>query len=81
MDAPVVIKVVNVGPDIAFGVCVIGVPFVVDPFAFQASKETLHWCVDAPMSSRGRRIGQIGQNERVQLPDDIALQAAVDFLV
>lgn len=33
------------------------------------------------MSSGGRRIGKIGQNERVQLPDDIAFQAAVDFLV
>lgn len=33
------------------------------------------------MSSRGRRISQIGQNEWVQFTDDIALQASVDFLV
>jgi hypothetical protein len=35
MDATVVVKVVDVGPDIVFGVLVIGVPFLVDPFAFQ----------------------------------------------
>src|ERR1700743_1951410 len=45
MDAAVVIKVVDVDPDVVFGVRVIGVPFLVDPFAFQASKETLHRCV------------------------------------
>jgi ferric hydroxamate transport system permease protein len=50
-------------------------------FAFQAAKEALHHRVDAPMSSCTRRIGQISQNERVQFPDDIAFQAAVNFLV
>src|SRR5882762_9811830 len=45
MDATVVIKVVDVGPDVVFGMRVIGVPFLVDPFAFQASEETLHRCV------------------------------------
>ena len=37
--------------------------------------------MDAPMSRSTRRLGQIGQNERVQFPDDIALQATMDFLV
>jgi hypothetical protein len=37
--------------------------------------------IDAPMSSSSRRIGEIGQNERIQVTDDIAFQAAVDFLV
>lgn len=36
---------------------------------------------DAPSSSGTRRIGQISQNKRIQLPDDIALQAAMDLLV
>ena len=47
----------------------------------QRSPQALGRRVDAPMSSGKRRIGQIGEDERVQLPHDIALQAAVDFLV
>ncbi|MGF6979872.1 hypothetical protein QFZ94_008389 [Paraburkholderia sp. JPY465] len=52
-----------------------------NPFIFQAVEEALRRRVDAPMSRSAGRIGQVGQNERVQLPDDIALQAAVNFLV
>ncbi|AJX95008.1 hypothetical protein BG24_3149 [Burkholderia pseudomallei PB08298010] len=50
------------------------------PFALQAV-EALRRRVDAPMSSGAHRISQIGKDERVQLPDDIALQAAMNFLV
>jgi len=39
MDAPVVIKVVDVGPDVALGLRVIRVPFLVDPLVLQASEE------------------------------------------
>lgn len=52
-----------------------------NPFVLQAVKEAFRRGVDAPMSSSTGRIGQVGQNERVQLPDDIALQAAVNLLV
>jgi len=37
--------------------------------------------VDAPMSRGASRIGQIGKDERVQFPDDVAFQAAMDFPV
>lgn len=36
--------------------------------------------IDAPMSSGARRIGQTGQDEWIQFPDDIALEAAMGFL-
>lgn len=81
MNAPVVVKAVDVGPDVAFGMRVIGVPFLVDPFAFQTSKESFYRRVDAPMSSEARRIRQVGQNKWVQFPDDVSFQAAVDFLI
>ncbi len=53
----------------------------VNPFVLQAVEEAFRRGIDAPMSSNVRRIGQIGKDERVQLPYDIALQAPVDFLV
>ena len=52
-----------------------------DALSFETAEEALHYGVDAPMSSNMRRIGQIGEDERVQLSYDIALQAAVDFLI
>jgi hypothetical protein len=50
-------------------------------FAIEASNETFHHCVDASMSSGMRRIDHISQDERINLPDDTALQAATDLLV
>jgi len=51
------------------------------PFVLQAVEEALCGSVDAPMSSGAARIGQIGQNEGVQLPDDISLEAAMNLLL
>jgi hypothetical protein len=47
----------------------------------QRSPQALGRRVDAPMSSEARRIRQVGQNKWVQFPDDVPLQAAVDFFI
>ena len=46
----------------------------------QTPPEAFRGGVDAPMSSRSCGIFQVSQDKRVQLADDIALEAAVDFL-
>jgi hypothetical protein len=78
MDAPVVAKVSHVTRYIAPGLFVTAVLLCTDPFALHASDEPLDYRVDAPISSEARRICRIGQDERGQFPDDIALEAAVD---
>jgi hypothetical protein len=57
-----------------------GVPSFVNSFVLQVAEEAFSWGIDAAMSSGTRRLGQISQNKRIQLPDDIALQAAMDLL-
>jgi len=52
-----------------------------DPFLLQAPEEGLGDRVDAPMSSRAHRLPQVGQDQRVQLPNNVALEAAVDFFL
>jgi hypothetical protein len=49
----------------------------VQPFHLQRPEQRLAAGVDAPMSSRMRGIGQ---DKRIQLTHDVALEAAVDFL-
>lgn len=81
MYAPVVIKAGDVVRDVASGAIVAAVLLLTDPFALQAPEEAFDHRVDAPMSRDARRIGQISEDERVQFPHDIALQAAMNFLV
>src|ERR1700722_13177675 len=42
-------------------------------------EETLHRGVDAPMSNFAGCVGQIGQDQRIQFPDDIAFKTALYF--
>ena len=58
-----------------------GVANAMHPLILEAVEPALRWRIDAPMSSTTLRIGQIVQDERVQFPDDIALQTAMDFFV
>lgn len=81
MYAPVVVKVSDVVRDVAPGEFVTAVLLLTDPFTLQAPEEALDHRVDAPMSRETRRIGEISEDERVKLPHDIALQAAMNFLV
>ena len=47
----------------------------------QRAKQRLAAGIDAPMSSRRSRVFQIGQDEWVQLTNDVALQTTVDLLL
>jgi hypothetical protein len=47
----------------------------------QRTPQTFRRGIDAPMSRSTRRLGQIGQDERIQFPDDVALKATMNFLV
>ena len=51
------------------------------PLDHQRPEQRLATGVDAPMSSKGRSVFQIGQDERVQLTNDVALQTAVNLLL
>jgi hypothetical protein len=44
-------------------------------------EEALHRRIDAPMSSKPRRVRQVSEDQRIQRPEDVALQASVNFLV
>jgi hypothetical protein len=44
----------------------------------KAAIKILGSIIDAPMSRSARRFGQIGQDERVQFPDDVALQTTMN---
>jgi hypothetical protein len=48
---------------------------------FRLFEEALGERVDAPMSSKPRRVRQVSEDQRIQGPDDEALQASVNFLV
>ena len=47
----------------------------------QAVEKALGRGVDAPMSSKPLRVRQVSEDQRIQRPDDVALQASVNFLV
>ena len=53
----------------------------VNQFRLVQAVDGLGQGIDAPMSTGTPGVGQIGKNERVQFPHDIALQATVNFLV
>ena len=50
------------------------------PFGFQAAEHALHRRVEAPMSTDVPRFIQIGQNQGVQISNDVALQTSLNFL-
>ena len=81
VTATAVIKHFDVFEEVRRGVLVRSVARGMHSLVLQAVEEAFRRRVDAPMSIDTRRIGQISQDERVQLPDDVALQAAMDFLV
>ncbi len=57
------------------------VDVLLDPFLLQASEEGFGDRIDAPMSSRTHRLSQVGHDERVQLANNVALEAAMDFFL
>ena len=66
--------------DIALGFLSSSVAHGRYPFSFQAAEHALHRRVDAPMSTDVPRFVQIGQNQRVQVSNDVALQTSLNFL-
>ena len=80
MTTTAVVKHFDVFEQIGLRVLVRPVARGVNPFVLQAVEEAFRRGIDAPMSRSARRIGQIGQNERVQFPDDVAFQATMNFL-
>lgn len=81
MTTIAVVKYCNIFEQIGLRVLMRSVARGVNPFVLQAVEEAFRRGIDAPMSSDPRRIGQISEDERVQFPHDIALQASMNFLV
>ena len=81
MQSCAVVSAHDVISDIGHRFIVAGIAFLPDPLHLQVQKEALHDSVDAPMSSRSGRVFQIGEDERVQLANDVALQATVNLLL
>jgi hypothetical protein len=52
-----------------------------DTFFFQAAEEGFGYCVDAPMSRNLCGVCQISQNQRVELSNNVAFQATMNFLL
>jgi hypothetical protein len=52
---------------------------LLDTLLFQTPEERLGDCIDAPMSNFACRVGQIGQDQWIQLADDVTFEAALDF--
>ena len=48
-------------------------------FGLERMEEALHRRVDAPMSSFANEIRQIRQDQRVQLANDVTLEATLNF--
>ena len=68
MATTAVVKQLDVFEQIGFRVLMRTVARGVNPFFLQAVEEAFRRSIDAPMSRDTRRIGQVGQDERVQLP-------------
>ena len=73
MQPRAVVKADDVVSHIGHSFAVVGVVFLPDPLHLQIQEEALHDRVDAPMSSRRCRVFQIGQDEWVQLANDVTL--------
>jgi len=81
MHAPVIVETLDPVDDVKLGACAGVVAKQVGALHLQRLEEALHRRVDAPMSSKPRRVRQVSENQRIQGPDDVALQASVNFLV
>lgn len=81
MTTTAVIEHFDIFEQVGLRVLVRSVARGVHPLVFQAIEEAFRRGIDAPMSRESRRFGQISPDEGVQLADDIALQAAMDFFV
>lgn len=57
-----------------------GKSFAVQAAHFQAAPQALSRSIDAPMSSGAGGIRQISQDQRVELTNDVALEATMDLL-
>ena len=76
-----IVKGFDVVSDVLVRYIAVLVDVLLDPFLLQASEERFGDRIDAPMSSRTHRLLQVGQDQRVQLANNVALEAAMDFFL
>ena len=73
MQSDAVVEANNVVSNIVCCLLVIAIVLVPDPLHLQIQEESLHDCIDAPMSSRRCRVFQVSQDKWVELTNDVAL--------
>ncbi len=76
-----IVEGLDVVSDVGVRKLAVLVDLFLDPFLLQASEERLGDGIDAPMSSRPHRLSQVGQEQRVEFTDDIALEAPMNFFL
>ena len=81
MRSPLVVEALDPIDDVQTCLGSWPVSMPVDVLDLQGLEEALYRGIDAPMSSNAGRVGQVGKDKRVQLPDDVSFQAAMDFFV
>ena len=81
MAPRLIVEGVNVVGDVSRSLVSVLVDPLFDSLLFQTAEEGFRNCIDAPMSSRTHRLFQVGQDQRVQLANNVAFEAAVDFFL
>ena len=76
-----VVEAHDVVSNVRLRFCMVGIVALPNPLHLEIQEEALHHGINAPMSSKGRSIFQIGQDERVQLTNDVAFQTTVNLLL
>ena len=76
-----IVKGLDVVSDVLVRKIAVLVDVLLDPFLLQASEKRFGDRIDAPMSSRAHRLLQVGQDQRVQLANNVAFEAAMDFFL
>lgn len=75
-----VVEGLNVVRNIFRCQCTILVDVFLDTLFFQTAEKGFRYRVDAPMSRTHQNRLQVGHNQRVQFPNQVALQTSLDFL-
>jgi hypothetical protein len=76
-----IVKYLDPLKEVLSGFVPAAVTLVVDLLDLEGVEEAFHHRIDAPMSSLAGHVTQVCQYQRVQFPNDLALQAALDLLV
>jgi hypothetical protein len=76
-----IVKGFDVVSDVRVRKIAVLVDVFLDPFLLQASEERFGDRIDAPMSSRAHRLAQVGQDQRIELANNVSLEAAMNLFL